>query len=517
MSTTDYSRWQGWFAHDVAVHPADPSLVLAAGIDVWKSTTGGAGLVRKSDWTAWYFGQPLPGEPEGPPHYAHADHHDIVWHPTDPAVVYVAGDGGVFRSLDAGETFEGCNGGFQSQQFYAGFACSRRDPDHAMGGMQDNATAIYDGSDAWIRVIGGDGGQAIIDPADDDFLLGSAQYLDVYRSPNRGVDWFAMSPPGGDTGFIAPLAVGGAVPPHVVYGGRAAVYRYTLGGAGWSATNGGYVLDGNPVLAIAVSPRDANVALATTAPVYFRARVFRTTNGGATWIDVTGTLPDRYLPGLAFDPQDDRIVYVTASGFGSSHVFRTTNRGTTWQDVGAGLPDVPTSCVAVDPYHRDHVYVGNDLGVFRSNVGGGNWYGWSTGLPDAVVAIDLEVSPADRMLRLATHGNGVYERELDAIPLDAPLPGAGPAPGLGPAVPNPFNPATTIAWEVFVPGAAELAVYDARGRLVRRLHAGAAGRGPRATRWDGRDERGRPAPSGVYVCRLTTAAATRSLRITLAR
>ena len=52
VSRQDYSRWQGWFAHDVAVHPDQPGTVITIGIDIWKSTTGGANLSLKStrDW-----------------------------------------------------------------------------------------------------------------------------------------------------------------------------------------------------------------------------------------------------------------------------------------------------------------------------------------------------------------------------------------------------------------------------------------------------------------------------------
>ncbi|MFH1844047.1 MAG: hypothetical protein ABIF77_12650, partial [bacterium] len=102
MSTTDYSQWQGWFSHDVAVNPDNPDEVFTVGIDIWKSTTGGGALQRMSDWQQWYFGQVQPGEPEGAPDYSHADHHDLVYHPTDRNIIYFANDGGIFRTLDGG-------------------------------------------------------------------------------------------------------------------------------------------------------------------------------------------------------------------------------------------------------------------------------------------------------------------------------------------------------------------------------------------------------------------------------
>jgi photosystem II stability/assembly factor-like uncharacterized protein len=113
VSTQDYSRWQGWFSHDVGISPVDTNLIIAVGIGAWKSTNGGSSLVQKASGTLT-LGRPPIGGPEGPPDYIHADIHDVEFHPTDPNIVYYGTDGGVFRSLDAGETFESCNGRYQT-------------------------------------------------------------------------------------------------------------------------------------------------------------------------------------------------------------------------------------------------------------------------------------------------------------------------------------------------------------------------------------------------------------------
>jgi hypothetical protein len=83
------------------------------------------------------------------------------------------------------------------------------------------------------------------------------------------------------------------------------------------------------------------------------------------------------------------------------------------------------------------------------------------------------------------------------------------APGTTPAVvgvlgnhPNPFNPATTIAFSLARSGAVDLAVVDLRGRRVATLVDGALGAGRHEVRWNGLDDRGRPAGSGVYLVRL---------------
>ncbi len=87
---------------------------------------------------------------------------------------------------------------------------------------------------------------------------------------------------------------------------------------------------------------------------------------------------------------------------------------------------------------------------------------------------------------------------------------------LHPCWPNPFNPTTTIAYELPAPATVTLAVYDAAGRRVRTLVAGEfVAAGHHEVAWDGRDAGGRLAAAGVYLCRLRAGAAVRTQRMTL--
>lgn len=82
--------------------------------------------------------------------------------------------------------------------------------------------------------------------------------------------------------------------------------------------------------------------------------------------------------------------------------------------------------------------------------------------------------------------------------------------------PNPFNPTTTIAFDVSEAGRATLRVHAADGRCVRTLLAGVpVGAGTHTVTWDGRDDAGRAAASGVYFVRLETATGRRSVRAVL--
>jgi len=89
---------------------------------------------------------------------------------------------------------------------------------------------------------------------------------------------------------------------------------------------------------------------------------------------------------------------------------------------------------------------------------------------------------------------------------------------LDPAVPNPFNPTTTLRFGVAVAGPAEVVVYDTRGRRVRTLwRAAHAEPGFQRVTWDGRDDGGRRVASGVYHARLQTAGRAFTRRLTLVK
>ncbi|MBL0112130.1 MAG: hypothetical protein IPP42_15365 [Saprospiraceae bacterium] len=99
------------------------------------------------------MGESTVGGSEGINIYIHADIHATYFHPSRNNEIYFATDGGIFMSPDLGANFEGRNGGYQTSQFYANFSASKSDSKFAIGGMQDNGTAIYDGQDGWIKVI----------------------------------------------------------------------------------------------------------------------------------------------------------------------------------------------------------------------------------------------------------------------------------------------------------------------------------------------------------------------------
>jgi hypothetical protein len=151
-------------------------------------------------------------------------------------------------------------------------------------------------------------------------------------------------------------------------------------------------------------------------------KIFVTTNadgGAATWANRTGSInPNSFvISKVALDTTDatGQTAYLTIMGFtgGGGHVFKTTNAGAAWTDISAGLPDAPADSIAIDPIDHTIVYVGTDVGVFATNDSGANWSEFGTGLPNvAAVALRTFNSGGTKKLRVGTHGRGVWETDL---------------------------------------------------------------------------------------------------------
>jgi len=391
VNSQDVPSYQGFFAHFVALHPTDYLQLVWAGVQIYKSYNSGNTLIQK-------YG-------------IHVDHHNFTRDPNNPNVLYVANDGGVYRSTNFGDSYSSIGYGLQTAQFYNGFSSSPIDSNLALGGLQDNSTQIYRGTFDWDFAIGGDGCWTAINPINDNVMYGESQRNNIAKSTNRGVSFSSATSGMTQSGaaFVAPFVISPSNP-SVLYSGRRSVFKTENSAANW--TMKGNPLDGNSILSLAVSSTNSNIVYAATAPIYSRAKIFRSLNGGDSWTNVTGTLPDRYPMDLAVDPQNENTVYAIFSGFGTGHIFKSEDAGGTWNDITNGLPDVPTHAVAIDPWNSQQVYVGNDIGVYVSTDAGSSWQDFHNGLPEAVIAMDLSVSLQNRKLRVATHGNGAYQKPL---------------------------------------------------------------------------------------------------------
>jgi uncharacterized repeat protein (TIGR01451 family) len=146
-------------------------------------------------------------------------------------------------------------------------------------------------------------------------------------------------------------------------------------------------------------------------------------NDSPTWtrLDQSG-LPKRPIAQIAVDRSNYRTAYFAYNGFNaatpgrSGHVFKTTNGGSTFTNISGNLPDVPVNSVILDPSYPNTLYVGTDVGPFVTYNGGHEWHSLGTSFPIVSIwQLDLDTgSPAGangiapRTLLAGTHGRGAF-------------------------------------------------------------------------------------------------------------
>ena len=267
------------------------------------------------------------------------------------------------------------------------------------------------------------------------------------------------------------------------------MWKTTDQGDWWIAISGD-LTDGGPsfgtVTTMAVAPTDPDVIYAGTDD----SHVWVTTNGGANWTDVSGSLPNRWCTRVAVDPTDADIGYV----------YRTVDAGANWTDITGNLPGAPVNALVVDPEYPDILYVGSDVGCFFTMDLGATWSVVGTGLP-AVPVFDLKIHQPTRTLAAGTHGRSIHSIDLNEVTGVTDDGEVHSVVSLSNR-PNPFGRATTISYTLNQPADVTLSVYDIAGHKVRLLESGHRTAGEHEVRWDGRNEAGHDVASGTYFLKM---------------
>ena len=218
--------------------------------------------------------------------------------------------------------------------------------------------------------------------------------------------------------FIAPYAADGANFNHWVVGGQY-LWTNAKGFAIQSASEWTLAYDnGAGHSTTAIASRNDVIWSAWCGPcnnVGFTRGI--STNAGGTFHQVAlpASVPNRYIDSIAVDGSDSsgRTVYVAFNGFsrrwtegpgaGIGHLFKTTDAGATWADVSGNLPDVPLTSLIV---RGSSIIAGSDLAVVYSNDAGATWSRLGGNFPVTTVT-DLTLGP-DRLLYAATYGRGIW-------------------------------------------------------------------------------------------------------------
>jgi photosystem II stability/assembly factor-like uncharacterized protein len=505
-STPNYLVGQGFYDNTLAVSPSDPNVCYAGGVfpysgndsGIIKTTNGG------SQWTDVTIGS------DGS--QVHPDQHSLAFGPG--GVLWVGCDGGVWKTTTAGSTWIDCNATLAVTQFYEA-AVRPDDPTQMIAGTQDQGTLLTQGTTAWPQLVEGDGGPCAYDPGNPDLSFTTYVFMqNLFRFDHYVFDvdvtgpWvkqgdrasFAMGPLTFDTNRASTMLAG-----------TYRVWRSPDDGNTWNALSPDLTNGGN-LRAIAICPGvpGSYYAASSDGVVSF------TSDDGASWQRRSTGLPGAAIPRVVVQPGNSGVAYAISREVGGDRVFKTTNTGVTWSSITGNLPDgVSPHSIAVDfRPEPDQLYVVSDYGLWTSSDGGATWIKDTSGLPNTTV-FDLQLDLAHGLLVAATHGRGMWKATLGTSVAVEDTPTVRFA--LDPVRPQPVRGGVALQYHLPRAAAVALELFDVRGRKVQVIDAGWREAGAHRARWEGTDAAGAHVPSGVYFARLSFGAERSTQRLVLVR
>jgi photosystem II stability/assembly factor-like uncharacterized protein len=365
--------------------------------------------------------------------------------PQTPTTLY-AGEQtqGIFKSLDGGNTWTAANNGFsgslinvqalainpQNTSTLYAVVATLSGPfglfESTNGGASWSlANSLVNVSNNLVNI------SIAINPQTPSTLYVGGFGLGVSVSTNGGASFTPISTNSGLTSRnVLALAIN-AQNPAAIYAGTSdgGVFASANAGASWSAQNTGLTLI--TVTTVAVDPSTPTTVYAGTVG----SGLFKSLDGGNSWAAInTGittlkTSTTAQVKVIAIDPVNPATLYAAgASGF---RLFKSTNGGASWSESDTGLPFSDIADLAIDPQTTTTLYAGfTDAGVYKSIDGGGHWTAVDNGLTggagENVVNLSI-VGPPFSQLSVSTVADGVFVSTDGAntwMPVNFTLPGS---------------------------------------------------------------------------------------------
>ncbi|CAN5171996.1 hypothetical protein BH09BAC5_BH09BAC5_13470 [soil metagenome] len=388
---------QGWYNLSIDASPTNANEIVVGGLGVWKSTD--AGVTWAGIGCAYNWSSPVP--------YVHTDHQELEY--TAAGILYSANDGGIFEYT--GTQWIDHSSPMNIAQIYK-IGLSELSPDLWITGHQDNGSNIYNNG-VYSASLAADGGDCFIDRTNNQNMFASITNGQFYKSTNGGGSWNSCV-----TGL--PVGSGWMTPwkqdpttAGTLYAGRAQMYVSTNQASTWAATPGlmSPVVANQYITEFAIAPSNNQYIYA----IHGTTGVFTTTNAGTTWTLCSG-LPTTLASAsfVTIDPVNPLIAWVTFSGYSNGNkVFKTIDGGVSWLNISYNLPNIPANCSVFERGSSNGaIYVGMDAGVYYIDNSTSTWTLFNTALPNTPI-LDMEISAAaPTKIRAATYGRGVYQTDL---------------------------------------------------------------------------------------------------------
>ncbi len=415
---------QGDYNFAIGVDPTNTSTLYLVAQTVWKSTNGGAAWTQLTNWYE----------------KVHTDMHQIIFNPYNSSQLWNMNDGGVWLSTDAGNNWTPKSDGIYGYEIFRG-SCSPTRKDMISIGTQDNGELYFAGS-SWYCNRPGDWNSAVAF----DYSNNSGNAYYYVNAKRRNVIT------GGENGYN--LAVTSLQDisfyrgqPDLAFVGNSNVYRTTTLSAIYSTWNKIITLN-KTIMAVYVSPADSNRLYVITNDqlLYVSTNALSASPTVAAYALPFGTNNAASITAIKSSPNTLYAVFNT-------RVYRSTNNGISWTNISTGLPSVNYVKIISDEYFSSNelVFVAGNNAVYYKKASQSSWNLFSTNLPVRTTISDLSIyddGTNNSALRVMEYGRGVWETGFGNLrPLTSGFAAnnTNPCPG-GSVQFNDFSTGVPVSW-----------------------------------------------------------------------
>jgi hypothetical protein len=418
LADTNFA-YLSWHALDIAVDPNNSNTVYVGGLNVYNTTDGGTTWNMLSDWSLMYYG--------GGPQYIHADQHTIVYKPGSSSELLFGSDGGVFYTGNGNFSqpdFEEHNKNYTTLQFYSAAIIPTAGQQKFLGGLQDNGCLYYNQHPLTINdmVSGGDGAYCFYDQNDASFSISSVYYNQYYIYQygaffNYVVNWSSgifVNP--ADLDYNLNILYANATDFIGTYQDQMLKITDITGNNPF-----GYFIPLNTgSLVYFSSVKYSPYSPAGQSTVFFgtqSGRLFRINHAESTPVntEITGTnFPTANISCIAIGGSEDTLL-VTFSNYGVPSVWQSYDGGQTWQDKEGNLPDMPIRWALYQQQDSKIALLATETGVWVSYNLDQSAVVWQPAVDGmANIRVDmLTLRKSDNTVIAATHGRGLFTATFD--------------------------------------------------------------------------------------------------------